>query len=343
MKKLLVLSVLLGLMALPVFADHVSVDFGGDHTFGFIGDFGDNENEKIDLTFDVIVGIDDYNSLTWSQKNLEAAGGVELDKALGTTDVGMWLDLPVGFKVMWGYDDPDANEFHDITGYGNEAVFNFSPDEYWGVAFMVSYSIVEVELAFNPTSDPLGDVIGGPQAGVGYLLAGLALKEPIPGLNAEVYYFQNKSAYDAFDLGQIGVDAAYAMEISGIGLEAGLGFLYDMDDAAANAWAFGIGLVASVSMFEISLGVDGNETDALDDLTATVEVAPVDLATIYAGFWYDAAGSDLMEVDLGVNAHIGAVEAYLGYLVTDVGAGDNYNSPAGIIDGGAYLKFDVNY
>ena len=38
MKKLLVLSVLLGLLVLPVFADHVSIDFGGDHTFGFIGD-----------------------------------------------------------------------------------------------------------------------------------------------------------------------------------------------------------------------------------------------------------------------------------------------------------------
>ena len=68
MKKLLVLSVLLGLMALPMFAD---ATFGGDATFGFIGDFGDNITEKHDLTLDVMVAIDDYNSLTINMDGLE--------------------------------------------------------------------------------------------------------------------------------------------------------------------------------------------------------------------------------------------------------------------------------
>ena len=39
MKKLLVLSVLLGLMALPMFASDIT--FGGDVTFGFIYNFSD--------------------------------------------------------------------------------------------------------------------------------------------------------------------------------------------------------------------------------------------------------------------------------------------------------------
>jgi hypothetical protein len=188
MKKLLVLSALLGLLVLPVFADHVSIDMGGDLTFGFMGDFGDNEAEKVDFTWDVMVGIDDYNSFTWSLANVGT--GNALDKALVTSDVGMWLGLPVGLMINWGYDDPDANEFQVVSGYGNEEIFNLSPDEYWGLDFLLTYNIVEVEVAFNPG-------VSGAAGDFGYLLAGLALKEPVPGLNAEVYWYQGGSFSEA--------------------------------------------------------------------------------------------------------------------------------------------------
>jgi hypothetical protein len=340
MKKLLVLSVLLGLLVLPVFADHVSVDFGGDDTFGFIGDFGDAEGEKIDLTFDVMVAIDDYNSLTWSIANVGA--GNTLDKALVTTDVGMWLGLPVGLKVMWGYDDPDANEFAVVTGYENEHVYDFSPVVYWGLDFMLSFGMAEVEVAFDPG-------VSGGAGDFGHILAGLALKEPVPGMNAEVYWFQGgtPTLTDEFDAGQIGVGASYETEVAGIGLDAGASFLYDMDDAATEAWAFGVGVAAAVSMFDITLGFDGNETDVANGLTATVDVAPVDMATLYAGIELSLAdGADTLQgADIGVNAHIGAVEAYLGYLITENGAGE-YNADFGntwSLDGGMYVKFDVNY
>jgi hypothetical protein len=371
MKKLLVLSVLLGLMALPMFASDIT--FGGDATFGFIGDFGDNEAEKVDLTLDVMVAIDDYNSLAISLKGLGALNGtttiiddiwvdinddgvvdpgetitsaysvpnaVGLDKALASTDVGAWLGLPVGLVVTWGYDDPDANEFEVVTSYENEAVFDFSPTEYWGLGFLLSASMVEVELAFDPglaDTDP------------GRLLAGLAVKEPIPGLNAEVYYFQN-NVVDDLAQGKIGFDAGYSGEFGSVALDAGAAFMYNLADtpAAGDEYAFGIGLAAAISMFDITLGIAGDDEDALHTVSATVVVAPVDMADIYAGVLMDLSdltngGEDLQEIDLGVNAHIGAVEAYLGYLVTSVGSGDNWNSPAGIADGGAYIKFDVNY
>ncbi len=66
MKKLLVLSVLLGLMALPMFASDIT--FGGDVTFGFVTDFSGERvaAEETDLTFDVKAAIDDYNSLAIS-------------------------------------------------------------------------------------------------------------------------------------------------------------------------------------------------------------------------------------------------------------------------------------
>ena len=343
MKKLLVLSVLLGLMVLPMFASDIT--FGGDATFGFIGDFGDNENEITDLTFDIMAAIDDYNSLTINIDGLEAqvTGGTDdvlaISQALVATDVGAWLGLPVGLVVSWGYDDPDANEFQLTSAYENEDPWDASPAEYWGLDFLLSYNIIEVELAFNP---------GVAATDSGYLLAGLAVKEPIPGLNAEVYYFQGGNvATDVFDQGFIGFDAAYATEVAGFGLGAGAYFGYNLGDVG-DAWAMGLGLSGAISMFTMTVGLDGNETDTLNGLTATAVVAPIDMLDIYAGMYldlYDGAPEDLREADFGINAHVGAVEVYVGYLVTTpAGAGgDNFHAPPGIPDGGAYLKFDVNY
>jgi hypothetical protein len=343
MKKLLVLSVLLGLLALPVFADHVSIDFGGDKTFGFIGDFGDAEAEDTDLTWDVIVGIDDYNSFTWSLKGLDdiLGGPIALDKALVTTDVGMWLDLPVGFKINWGYDDPDANEFGNVTGYENTQVYDFSPAEYWGLSVLLSYMFAEVELAFNPGVEgvlPIPDY--------GYLLAGLALKEPIPGLNAEVYMFQGGDPVEVDDFEQmhLGVGAAYATEVAGASLEGGVSVFYDLTDNADPAWEYGVGVAAGYDMFDVTLGVYGYDGETLSGMDFTVDIAPIDLVTIYAGAVMSFLDADdtFQGADLGVNAHIGLTECYIGYLITENDAGD-YNAPTTLLDGGAYISFDVNY
>jgi hypothetical protein len=195
--------------------------------------------------------------------------------------------------------------------------------------------MVEVEVAFDP---------GLASTDAGRLLAGLAVKEPIPGVNAEVYYFQGE-AVDAFDQGFIGFDAAYAGEFNGFGVEAGAWFGYSLADVG-DAWAFGIGLSGAYSIATFTVGIDGNETDTLNSVSATAVAAPVDLVDVYAGVWYSMALEDLAEIDLGVNAHVGAVEVYVGYLVgSDLAlAGDNFNSPAGLLtESGAYIKFDVDY
>jgi hypothetical protein len=345
MKKLLLLSVLLGLLALPMFAS--DFEFGGDLTYGFIGDFGDDITETATVTFDVKATVGDYTSLVIEMDLLQVP--IDLpDKAVVTTDIGGWLGLPVGLTANWGWDDPDANEFHSISEYDNEEVFDFSKGDYFGHQFMLSASFLEVEVAFNPgIADGAGPYYGA-------LLAGVALKEPIPGLNAEVYYYQGGSAaaaapeVDEYDLGQIMADAAYSAEFGGVGLDAGAAFFYNLDDTAAFAWAYGFAAAASVSMADITLGLNGDENDFLGSVSATVVVAPIDLADIYAGVWYDMVASELAEIDLGINAHIGATEMYVGYLVDGdslVGAGDHFNAPPGLAsaESGAYIKFDVDY
>jgi hypothetical protein len=326
MKKLLVLSVLLGLMVLPVFAEHASTDFGGDDTLGFISDFGDVADVTTDLTWDVIVGIDDYNSFTWSLKGLNTGGdAIALDKALTTTDIGMWLGLPVGIKAMWGYDDPDANEFGDVTGYGNQA-YDFSPNEYWGFGLMVSASFFELEVALSP-------------GGLGDLLIGAAVKEPIAGLNAEVYWFQNAANAADYSIGSLGVGVAYAAEIGPAALDVGVSFEYDL---GGSTWDYGAGVAAEVAIADVSVGLMGMDGSAVDSLSASLDLALMDKLDIYAGMETSLSGAGFTGADVGLAGHIGAVTAYVGYLITSAGGGD-YNAPSAPTDGGLYLKFDVDY
>jgi hypothetical protein len=334
MKKLLVLSVLLGLMALPMFASDIT--FGGDATFGFLTDFsGDagTELEKTDLTFDIMAAIDDYNSLTINMDGLESLTNTGISKALVTTDVGAWLDLPVGVAINWGYDDPDWNGYSAISSYDLYSIA-LSPDEYWGLDFLISAGMVEFEMAFNPKGSDGG-----------YLLAGLAVNEPIAGLNAEVYYFQNVSAPDAYDQGQIAVDAAYTTEVAGFDITAAPGFLFDMADAAANAWQWYLALAGSYDMFALDMELTGDETDAFANMDAAVWISPVDMADIYAGIVLSLRdGTDTFQgADLGVKAKMGATSMFVGYLITSNGAGEINGYFAPPTDGGFYVAFDTNY
>lgn len=343
MKKLVVLSVLLGLLALPMFASDFS--FGGDTTFGFVsglsGDAG-TYKEKTDLTFDVKAKLDDFSSLVINMDGLEtqvitAKGGdpaqtMGISKALWTVDFGKWLNLPVGAKVAWGYDDPDWNAFADITAYGNAAVY-LSPDEYWGLDFLISYKMLEFELAFNPGISGDGDL--------GYLLAGLAVKEPIKGLNAEVYWFQNKSAIDAFDASKIAFDAAYATAFGDFGLTVGPVFSYDL---GTEAYFWGLGIDATYDMFTVDLGVYGDD-EALTWLDFSVMADVIEKLQVYAGVELELSegGNVFQGLDVGVNANIGPMDLRIGYDVTEYGEGEIagwFTMPA---DGGFYVLFDVNY
>jgi hypothetical protein len=340
MKKLLVLSVLLGLMALPMFASDIT--FGGDATFGFITQFkGDplTYEEEKDLTFDVKAAIDDYNSLTFSMNGLET-GTVGLDIGLVTTDVGKWLDLPVGLKVAWGYDDPNWNDFAAISSYDALSI-DLSPLEYWGVDVLVSYKFFELELAMNPGAKNVGDL--------GYLLAGLAVKEPIAGLSAEVYYFQAGSALDAYDAGWIALDAVYAMAFGDLAVKVGPGFAYYLDDTATafGAYRWALAATAAYKMFDFNTELGGYDGEAFAAMDAVIKVKPIDKAQLYAGLKLSFVdGTDTFQsADLGVALLMGATTAYVGYLITadGVATGDINGYFDATPDGGFYIAFDVNY
>ena len=338
MKKLLVLSVLLGLMIMPAFASDVTL--GGDLTYGFISDFSGEAAgfaEDAFLSTDLTAVVDEINTVKWSYDWIDTGSAPSFDKVVVIHDLGAWLDLPVGAVLTVGLDDPDANEYQSLSDLGNEEVFNFSPAEYLGFDLLVDADMVQFELAMDP---------GYKDASTGALLIGLAAPD-LMGASAEVYYFQNGSALDEYGEGQVGLDAAYATEISGIALDAGVGFKYDLNDAATDAWAYGVGLAVAYDMFGLSLGIDGNETDVLNQISGTVSVDPVELATLYAWFlmnFAEAADEVFQSAEIGVDAHVGAADMYVGYQITNgVYAPDYDNAPTLLADGGFFVKWDINY
>jgi hypothetical protein len=335
MKKLLILSVLLGLMALPMFASDIT--FGGDATFGFLTDFsGDAEYEKHDVTFDVKAAIDDFNSLAISADNLESLAFAGIVQALVTTDIGKWLDLPVGLKVAWGYDDPDWGNLAAISHYDSYSI-NLSPHEYWGIDVLASYKFLEFELAWNP---------GAANVDVGYLLAGLAVKEPIKGLSAELYYFQNAaSPADEFGNGWIAFDAVYAMEFGDVTAKVGPGFYYNLADVG-DAYKWYLAAKAEYkTLVDFSAELTGDETEAFHYVDAVLKVQPFEKAEFYAGMKMSFAAADdvFQGADVGVAAYIGATTMYVGYLITSVGAGEINGYFTTPTDGGFYVAMDVNY
>jgi hypothetical protein len=191
----------------------------------------------------------------------------------------------------------------------------------------------------------------------GKLLIGLAITEPIPGLNAEVYYYQSGSGMggsgvdmDELDQGVIIFDVGYSMEMDDFGLEAGAGLGYLLEDVGDDGTnlMYGVGLAATYSIATLTVGLDGNNQDALNGLTATVEVAPIDLISIYGGIALALnetatnAEQTFQDADLGICIALGAAEIKIGYLVTELGA-EGFNAPAAIDEGGVYIKCDIDY
>jgi hypothetical protein len=335
MKKLLVLSALLGLLALPAFS--ADVTFGGDLTFGFITDF-DAEAEDTNLTIDMKGDVDDFNSVAVSLDSFTDAFGAGLEKATVTTDVGAWLGLPVGVKLTWGYDDPDWNWFGDVSYFEKEAVSAAPSPEYWGLAALVSFGMFELEIAGNPADVSAGDL--------GYAMVGAAVKEPIPGLNSELYWYQNASAADAFDAGLITFGTGYTGEFGDVTAEAGVNFQFDM---GAETWKYGVAVTAAISMLYVDLELTGKDTDALDRLYFYVSAAPIDLLKIFADLelGFEDADAELFQgAEFGLEFETGATWWAVGYQINN-DTFENLNSPAApaatLPDGGLFFYWDINY
>jgi hypothetical protein len=363
MKKWFFLFALLGLIALPMFASDFT--FGGDFEYGVISDLDGNEADTSTLNLDIKATVDDYNSLS-VEFDLEDK---VLDKAVLTTDIGSFLELPIGLKLDWGSVDPDCNEFNGFIGYYTDEPWDLSQGDYWGFNLLATIDMVEIELAMDPGQYVVGEVDddGNPlEENAGKLLAGIVFREPIPGLNAELFYYQNGSALgdgsdvalDVMDEGLIVCSVGYGMDVNddlSLNVGAGLGYLLaEVEDEEINMeYAFGLKTV--YSMATLIVGLNGDNVDPLNEVAATIEVAPIDLITLYSGIelkMSEAASEEdetFQGADMGMYFTFGKTKIYVGYLVTDAlvtndgdGKGGLY-APSEPGTGGAYIKCDIDY
>jgi len=337
MKKLLVLSALLGLLALPAFtADNVT--FGGDLTFGFMTDF-DAEQESETATLDMKGSVDDYNAVAISLKGIGETLGTE--KAVITTDIGAWLGLPVGVTLQWGFDDPDFAWYGDISTFEKESM-TATPGmgEYWGVDLVVTAGMLVLEFAADPA-----DVAA---AEAGNALIGVAVKEPIEGLNAELYWYQGGVAADVYDAGVITFGAGYGGAFGDFDLGVGANFQYDM---GAETWAYGLAVTGMYSMLNVEVALLGNDVDALSDVWVYATVAPIDLLKIFVDAQLglaDAYAEAFQGAEFGLEFDTGGTWWCVGYQINnDVFGGGNAPgaeaADVSLPEGGLFFNWDINY
>jgi len=341
MKKLLVLSVLLGLMALPMaFAD---VNIGGDVQFFANADQNDDllvPGDGLDpaanmgkVRIRVDAAVDDYNTVKWEYRNdgladLSNMGNMfkfiylqsDISGALGVDAVG--ITARFGLFEEWHSLWNAGTSWHrarvvtdDNWTLGGGAVGGAALDFDLGMVVLKTY----VEFgngAFGP-----GDFLDG------YKFAIASEDTLLDGLS----FIAGYAGYADSDVykGYIHADAGYTLDLGDLSLTIPVSILYSLE---REAFEYGTGVKVGYGMFGVNVGLGTGENgdaseDFLEVLDAEVMVSPIEDATIYAKVYNRLADGYIgfptvvvvedkgfQAVDIGAKYAVGAMTFYLGYV-----------------------------
>jgi hypothetical protein len=351
MKKLLiVLSALVLAVGFAVPALAVDVDVTGELTVGGITGF---DEEKVangwgNGYFDATASIDEYNDVVF--RWTIADGDVYQYVWLGgqvylKSDVGAYLDLPIGLTAQGGYFGFDSRKF-EVTGHAwerkyrpgvfggwiTDAAFLFNLD--FGMATLdvgVDFEAVDPVL---PTQDYV-IMLSVPELGPASLEAGYFI---LDNDDFEGAFTANAKAEGLMDM--INVAAGFGVDTK------------DVPDYAE--WWYGIGAEVMYSMFTVGAALNGDEAYSVDRLALEGEAAIGDEygVKVGVGLNLDTDNPAANDESLGgfeVSAYYkpGASEWVVGYLYCKDGQ-YKYNAPmvgpAAAPDerGGLFLKCDID-
>ncbi len=325
MRKLLVVlsALLLVAFAVPAFAD---VSWTGEFTFGGITTFSEGEGayDYGNLYTDAEWSVDDYNTVLFEFVG-SVGGSWTVDAAYLSSDLGSALGLGVGLTVKTGYTSLGTNAY-SVSGNGYEAVVDFSTDEN-GLFFSFDLGTATLDAGFTWADNDYGVVLTVPEVGPAEVSVSYIINNPI-----------GESDFD----GVFGAEA----EVSEIGpASLALGFYYDVPN---EAWAYGLGVSAGFGIATVGACLNGNDTDALNDVGIDLNLAPADEYGIDVGIGLSMAeGAETFQgADVAAYYKVGASTWYVGYLVTDQGysydAPTNSAADAGL-GGGFYIKGDIDF
>lgn len=347
MKKIGALIIALALLAvaLPVMADTM---VGGEFRYWTGTDFGAQSSHAFNKVELNITGeLDEYNTV---KMELDSEGddfrdNVALDDFRLVSDLGGALGLPVAVTYTVGLFDTY------FTGW------NYAERSGWTGYYSWSDGLPQHT-----------DTVGAHQMDIGVGPATIHWyndfdgRDFMLGLDASLDFGLNLwLAYGATwqDLGggTVAVEASYGMDIGDISLTIPAHFRYALGDAedfgivpgdetdAAGDFTYMVGAKAGIGMLTVAAGLEGDNSDALDNIAAELGVAAMDGLDFWATLFMDMASTNAFTgATIEAVYAVGGAKFILGYAIAGEDDTDLpvYGDAWGFNDG-LYFGVDVDF
>jgi hypothetical protein len=339
------------------------VKIGGEFTFGTITNFTAEESNGgfANMYVDISLWPDDYNSLL-----IEIAGDNLMDSQgffnmknvywEWATDVGKALDLPVTLKNTAGKTSLYTRKY-EVSGLAYERPvrpamdpipwkFAVGTDKFiatLGVGFGAGFTLLPAAAEATRDLGVLVEIpsIGPASAELFYLAPNNADFTGIVGFNAKALGLLNEMVDFA---GGFSYNLLDTIDRTSAGPD---GLLGTADDVIAPQWAYGIGAKVKYNKISGAVSINGNDTNALNQLGIDAAFAATDVFGLDAALGLCMAdGADTFQgAEVSVYAKVGVSKWSVGYQIKDnpVGPGFNYVNAVANAKGGLFVAVDTNF
>jgi hypothetical protein len=245
-----------------------------------------------------------------------------------TTDVGGFLDLPVGLKNTAGRTSLYTNKY-EVSGHAYERskVRSFIDPLAWKFAVDADVVAVTAALGFGEGAEALNDI------GVYAFVPAVADMADI-----EIWYLaQDNADYK----GKFGASVKVTDIADMIGVAGG--FVFDTVDGAVPEWAFGVGASAAYMDYTLGVSLNGDDVDTLDQFGIDADAKFGDFGANAALGMSFADGADTFQgAEIAAYIVIGNAQWTAGYTIAD-GTGYAYNPAVAGPDGGLFVNADIDF
>lgn len=245
-----------------------------------------------------------------------------------TTDVGAFLDLPVGLKNTAGRTSLYTNKY-EVSGHAYERSKVRSAIDPLAWKFAVDADVVQVTaaLGFGEGADTLNDI------GVYVFVPDIAGMAEV-----EAWYL----AQDNADFnGKIGASVKVPDIADMIGVAGG--FVMNTVDGAVPEWAFGVGASAAYMDYTLGVSLNGDDVNTLDQFGIDADARFGDFGANAALGMSFADGADSFQgAEVCAYIVVGNATWKAGYTIAD-GTGYAYNPSVAGPNGGLFVNADVDF
>jgi hypothetical protein len=331
----LIITVALLAVALPIMAD---TTVSGEFQYFVTTDFGDVFDARFQKAELNITGeVDEYNTV---KLELDSEGddfntNVAVDDFRLESEIGAALGLPLDITYTVGYFDTYFTGWYNAdreawTGHATNwpnGVVNMGP---------VAAGAHQLDIGVGPA------VIHWYNSFAKDFMVGLSAEFDF-GLETWLAYGNTK--LDAVGDGTIAVEASYGMDMGDLSLTVPVQFHYNL---GADEYTYQGGVKVGYGMFSFNAGLEGDETDALDnvaiDLGAEGLLEGLDLwSTVFFDF---GSTNAFTAVELEASYAIGAAKLIMGYVIPgkDMTAVPIFgNATDSLLAEGLYFGVDIDF